>query len=208
MDCVVDVGANDGGFSSAIRGLGYAGQIISFEPLTGPYERLRRRASGDPYWETIMCAVGDTAGEVTINVSENAGLSSSVLPMLDTHINAAPNSTYVATETVRKERLDDLIPSLGVGPASRTFLKVDVQGYERQVLDGASRLFADSAILGLQLELSLVPLYRGAMTYREGLDRAESLGMTLMGLDPVFVDPTTGQLLQVDAVFFHARPSL
>ena len=93
----MDVGANDGGFSSAIRAIGYAGRIISFEPLTGPYEKLRRRASGDTHWETINCAVGDTAGEVTINVSENAGLSSSVLPMLDTHINAAPNSAYVAT---------------------------------------------------------------------------------------------------------------
>ena len=85
---------------------------------------------------------------------------------------------------------------------SRTFLKVDVQGYERAVLDGASQLLANSDIIGLQLELSLVPLYGGAMTYRDGLDFAESLGMTLKGLDPVFSDPKSGQLLQADAVFF------
>jgi len=202
VNCVVDVGANDGGFATAIRGLGYAGQIISFEPLKGPYEALQRRATGDADWETLKCAIGDTAGEVTVNVSGNAGLSSSVLPMLDTHTNAAPNSRYVAAETVRKERLDEVLPLLGVSPDNRTFLKIDVQGYERAVLDGASQLFANGAIAGLQLELSLVPLYRGAMTYREGLDRAEALGMTLMGLDPVFVDPNSGQLLQVDAVFF------
>jgi hypothetical protein len=83
-------------------------------------------------------------------------------------------------------------------------LKIDVQGYEGAVLDGASSLFADGSIVGLQLELSLVPLYGGAMTYREGLDRAESLGMTLMGLDPVFADPKSGQLLQADSVFFTA----
>jgi len=202
VNCVVDVGANDGEFASEIRGLGYSGRIISFEPLQQPFELLQRKAVADANWETRQCAVGDAKGEVTINVSGNAGLSSSVLPMLDTHIGVAPKSRYVGTETVRQERLDELLPDLGIGADVRTFLKIDVQGYERAVLDGAAALFADEAIVGLQLELSLVPLYEGAMTYRDGLDRAENLGMTLMGLDPVFADPKTGQLLQVDAVFF------
>lgn len=204
VNCVIDVGANDGGFATATRGLGYTGRIISFEPLQQPFEALRRKATADGNWDARQCAVGDAKSEVTINVSGNAGLSSSVLPMLDAHTDVAPNSRYVATETVAQERLDSLLPELGVGPDSRTFLKVDVQGYERAVLDGASGLLANGAIVGLQLELSMVPLYAGAMTYREGLDRAESLGMTLMGLDPVFADPKSGQLLQADAVFFKA----
>jgi FkbM family methyltransferase len=202
VNCVVDVGANDGGFATAIRGLGYSGRLISFEPLREPFESLRLKAANDHNWDALQCAVGDAKGEVTINVSGNAGLSSSVLPMLRSHIDVAPNSSYVGTQTVSQERLDELLPELGVGPESRTFLKVDVQGYERAVLDGASGLLGKGAIVGLQLELSLVPLYDGAMTYREGLDRAESRGMTLMGLDPVFADPKSGQLLQADAVFF------
>jgi FkbM family methyltransferase len=202
VNCVVDVGANDGGFATAIRGLGYTGRIISFEPLHEPFETLLRKAGNDENWDILQYAVGAAKSEVTINVSGNAGLSSSVLPMLERHTDAAPNSSYVRTETVTQVRLDDLLPEFGVGPDSRTFLKVDVQGYERAVLDGASALFADGAIVGLQLELSLVALYGGAMTYREGLDRGESLGMTLMGLDPVFDDPKSGQLLQADAVFF------
>lgn len=108
----------------------------------------------------------------------------------------------MGTETVEQNRLDELLPSLGIDPERRIYLKVDVQGYERAVLDGAAELFRSGAVVGLQLELSLVPLYEGAMTYREGLDRAEALGMTLMGLDPVFADPKSGQLLQADAVFF------
>ena len=163
---------------------------------------LHRKASTDDSWDVLQCAVGDVNREVTINISGNAGLSSSVLPMLEAHVEAAPNSRYVGTETVTEERLDELLTELGVGPDSRTFLKIDVQGYERAVLDGASGLFVDGSIVGLQVELSLVPLYGGAMTYREVLDRVESLGMTLMGLDPVFADPQSGQLLQADAVFF------
>lgn len=204
VDCVVDVGANDGGFATGIRGLGYTGRIISFEPLQEPFEVLRRKAGSDDNWDALQFAVGDVNREVNINVSGNAGLSSSVLPMLEAHTEAAPSSRYVGTETVTEERLDKLLTELGVGPDSRTFLKIDVQGYERAVLDGASGLFDGGAVMGLQLEVSLVPLYDGAMTYREVLDRAENLGMTLMGLDPVFSDPKSGQLLQADAVFFVA----
>lgn len=202
VNCVVDIGANDGGFATAIRGLGYSGRIISFEPLQQPFEMLRRKASRDNHWEAVKYAVGDAKSEVTINVSGNASLSSSVLPMLESHSDVAPDSRYVRTEIVPQVRLDDLLPELSVSPDSRTFLKVDVQGYERAVLDGASTMLLSGAIVGLQLELSFVPLYDGAMTYREGLDRAERLGMTLMGLCPAFDDPKSGQLLQADAVFF------
>ncbi|WP_208300511.1 FkbM family methyltransferase [Mycobacterium sp. DL592] len=204
IDTVIDVGANDGGFANDVRRLGYTGRIVSIEPLHEPFNVLRRKASADGKWDVIRCAVGDVDREVTINVSGNAGLSSSVLPMLKVHTEAAPESRYVGTETVTERRLDRLVAELDALPDSRTFLKVDVQGYERAVLDGASGLFSLGAIVGLQLELSLVPLYAGSMTYREVLDRAEGLGMTLMGLDPVFSDPTSGQLLQADAVFFVA----
>lgn len=204
VDCVVDVGANDGGFATGIRGLGYAGRVISFEPLRQPFASLRHKAASDDAWDTVQCAIGDARRDVTINVSGNAGLSSSVLPMLAAHTDVEPSSRYVGSETVGQDRLDRLLPEMGIGADRRTFLKIDVQGYERAVLDGAAGLFTSGAIVGMQLELSLVPLYDGAMTYREGLDRADDLGMTLMGLDPVFADPKSGQLLQADAVFFTA----
>lgn len=202
ISCVVDVGANDGGFATAIRAHGYTARIVSFEPLQRPFAMLSRKARNDNHWDVRRFAIGDTDAEVTINVSGNAGLSSSVLPMLDSHASVAPDSRYVGTESVRQVRLDKALPDLALGADCRTFLKVDVQGYEHAVLDGAAELFAEGAINGLQLELSLIPLYGGAMTYREALDRADRLGMTLMGLDPVFADPDTGQLLQADAVFF------
>ena len=203
IDCVLDVGANDGGFAYDIRKLGYNGRIVSFEPLKVPFEKLSRRAIKDSSWHAINCAIGDTRGEVAIHVSANSALSSSVLPMLDAHVSAAPDSRYVAIESVPIETLDQMLPTLGLGPECRTFLKVDVQGYERAVLDGASRLLSSSTIVGMQLELSLVPLYAGSMTYRDALDRAETLNMALMGMEPVFADALTGQLLQVDAVFFR-----
>jgi FkbM family methyltransferase len=203
IDCVVDVGANSGGFASTIRRLGYSGRIVSLEPLSGPFEMLAARASKDPAWEVLRVAAGDEDCEIEINIAGNAGASSSVLTMLEAHANAAPDSRYVGTEVVPQRRLDGLLPELGVGAAHSAFLKLDVQGYEGAVLDGAIELFGAGAIAGLQMELSLVPLYSGAITYKEGLDRGERLGMSLMGILPGFSDPSSGRLLQADVVFLR-----
>lgn len=202
IDCVIDVGANNGGFASTIRSLGYSGRIVSLEPLSGPFELLAARAAKDPDWEALPVAAGDADCEIEINVAGNEGHSSSVLAMLDTHADAAPASLYVGTETVSQRRLDGLLPEFGIGSEHTAFLKLDVQGYEATVLDGAAGLFDAGAIVGLQMELSLLPLYAGAMTYAEGLNRAERLGMSLMGLLPGFSDPRSGRLLQADAVYF------
>lgn len=207
VDCVIDVGANDGGFGTAIRSLGYKGRIISFEPLSGPFQSLSRKAAADPLWDVLQCAVGDAKGEVTINVSGNDGLSSSILPMLERHTAVAPGSRYVDTPRTPQECLDGLLPTFDISPSANIFLKVDVQGYEKHVLDGAPQLLASRSLRGVQLELSLVPLYADAMKFREALDRLESLGMSLMALDPVMADPDSGQLLQVDAVFFRNSSS-
>jgi len=207
IDCVIDVGANDGGFASTIRRLGYSGRIISVEPLSAPFEVLAARAAMDPAWDVVHAAVGDEDRDIVINVAGNAGASSSVLSMLDAHEDAAPESRYVGTEVVAQRRLDGLLPEFGIGKKNPAFLKLDVQGYEAAVLNGAAELLDARAIVGLQMELSLVPLYAGAITYREGLNRAEQLGMQLMGLIPGFSDPRSGRLLQADAVFFADPPA-
>jgi len=202
IDCVIDVGANDGGFAMAIRRRGYTGRIISFEPILDTYTTLERRSARDENWTACRYALGNTRGDITINVSANGAASSSVLPMLDACTDAEPMTHYVREEIVPLERLEDVFASLNIRPASRIFLKIDAQGYEGPILDGAASLFESGSIIGMQLELSLVPLYAGAITFDEGLAHAARLGMTLMRLEPEFDNPNTGQALQVDAVFF------
>lgn len=200
---MLDVGANDGGYATAIRRHGYDGRIASFEPVNEPLERLRKKASHDPGWDVLPYAVGATSGEtVTINVAGNAAASSSLLPMLDRHKAAAPSAAYVAQQEVALRALDDVVPGITEDSEQRLFLKIDVQGYEGAVLDGAKGLLASGRVVGLQMELSFVPLYEGGLSWREGLDRAADLGMTLMSLDRGFTDPD-GQMLQADGVFFR-----
>ena len=104
--------------------------------------------------------------------------------------------------TSKKYRFIDLLPGPEfLRPTDATFLKIDVQGFEKQVMAGGQSTLNDKCV-GMQLELSIVPLYEGGMLVREALDFAYSLGFTLTGLLPGFTDPRNGQILQLTASSF------
>lgn len=203
VDVILDIGANSGQYAADLRAAGFGGRIISFEPLAGPFSQLERKASRDPLWECRRCALGDTDGTISINVAGNAGESSSVLPMLATHREAFPPANYVGTEEVPMHRLDSMATEI-LKPADVVFLKIDVQGFEKQVLAGGSTTVHDRCV-GMQLELSFLPLYEGGMLIREALDLAYSLGFTLTGLSPCFTDMRNGRTLQADGIFFRCE---
>ena len=201
VDVVLDVGANSGQYAASLRAADFAGRIVSFEPLSGPFSALRRAASKDPMWDCRRCALGDAAGTVLMNVAGGDGGSSSILPMLDTHRRASPAGNYVDTEDVTVDRLDSVAPQI-LGPGDTAFIKIDVQGFERQVLDGGQSTVGKHCV-GMQLELSCAPLYEGGMLIREALDLLDSQGFTLVGFAPFFFDIRTGRLLQADGVFLR-----
>jgi len=83
-------------------------------------------------------AIGDFSGTIDINISKNS-VSSSILPMLDTHLNAAHQSKFVNIEKTKISTLDNII-NIYLNDNSNCFLKIDTQGYEWMVLNGASNL--------------------------------------------------------------------
>ncbi|OBB63393.1 FkbM family methyltransferase [Mycobacterium sp. 852014-50255_SCH5639931] len=201
ISVVFDVGANSGQYATDLRMAAYTGRIISFEPLSGPFSLLERNALKDPLWHCRRCALGDVDGTISINVAGNAGASSSILPMLKSHQDAFPPANYVGTEEVPIHRLDSVATEL-LQPADKVFLKIDVQGFEKQVIAGGKQTVGDRC-LGMQLELSFLPLYEGGMLIREALDLVYSFGFTLTGLLPGFTDPRDGRMLQADGIFFR-----
>lgn len=200
VDLVVDVGANEGQYATELRSFGYTGRIVSIEPLTAPFEALARRAASDPNWVTIQSAVGAVDEELDMNVAANRGASSSLMTMLPLHESNAPEARIVGQERVRVRRLDGLVPN-EIANASRPFVKIDVQGFETRVLDGASGVLA--RIAGLQVELQLLTLYSGAPSFREMLDRLAAEDFALVGVEPVFV-ASDGRLLAADGLFVRS----
>ena len=197
INLVIDVGANIGQFGSEIRAAGYAGAILSIEPLSDAYPRLSARAECDGEWLTMRCALGESDGTSTIHIAGNSA-SSSLLDMLPDHERAAPETHYVGQETVNVRRLESILEeqeALG----ERPYLKIDVQGYELAVLRGAGTHLGTLA--AIQLELSLAELYAEAPTAREVDAFVTDAGYRLAGIEPGFTDPSTGRLLQMDGIY-------
>jgi len=194
IDVVLDVGANDGSWAGELRAGGYSGRIVSFEPLAQSFAALDRTAD----WEVHRLALGDRSGRTRLHVAANRQ-SSSLLPMADRHVRAAPESAVVGTEEVEVARLDDLGV---VQSGDRVYLKLDVQGAELDVLRGAALTLA--AVRIVEAELSAVELYAGQALLGEVTEHLRLAGLDLIGLEPSFRDRVTGDLLQANG-FFRRR---
>jgi FkbM family methyltransferase len=202
VDLVFDIGANIGQFARDLRYIGYKGRIISYEPLSDAYAQLSRIALKDKKWQVHKRgAVGDTNGNIIINISGNS-VSSSLLPMLDAHSLADSGSVYISQETTPIQTLDDAAKEY-INKASNIFIKIDTQGFEWQVLNGGQETLRHAC--GVQLELSLVPLYEGQKLWMEIIERLEKEGFTLWSIQNGFTDPHDGKTLQVDAIFFRCN---
>lgn len=197
IDAVIDVGANQGQYAQELRANGYSGRIISFEPLSSAFAKLKLNSSRDALWDAYNMALGSSDEHDEINIAGNSQ-SSSLLDMLPTHLEAAPESRYVGTERVEIKRLDSIFFSIAA--RSKHFcLKIDAQGFERRVLEGAEN--ALRSIGTIQIEMSLSPLYRDGPLVNELTDLLRRKGYELVALEPGYADPRTGRLLQSDGIF-------
>jgi FkbM family methyltransferase len=197
VSVVLDVGANTGQWASELRAWGYNGKIISFEPLSEAYARLRAHADKDGRWTVLNLGLGDVSGTKMLFVSRNSQ-SSSFLEMTDDHAHAAPESQYIGQEVVRVETLDNLKTSI-ISDEAHVYLKLDVQGFELRILQSASSLF--DRLLGVELELSLISLYDDSPSIVDVNTWMRAHGFKLMSIQPAWADTRTGELLQLNGLF-------
>ena len=199
VDMLLDVGANTGQYTQSLFDNGYTGRVVSFEPLSSAHALLSKTASGNSRWTIApRCAVGASNGNTTIHISENS-VSSSLLNMLDSHIEGAHESKIIGSEEVPVRALDSMSELYHSG-SKNIFLKIDVQGYEKPVLQGAEKLF--TTLRGIEIEMSLVPLYENQQwLFEHILHDMHASGFQLMSLSPAFTDLNTGQQLQLNGIF-------
>ncbi len=199
VDAVLDVGANVGQYARGLRRAGYAGPILSFEPLPEVHAALVKAAHDDPAWRVAPpMALGAADGEVTIARSAESDMSS-ILPQSRLLREISPSSAVRETLRVPLRRLDSLAEIDSAW--RRMFLKIDVQGYEPRVLEGAEGLWP--RIVGVQLEMALVPLYDGEQEFRAVIAAMEARGFALHLLIPGYFERKLGRQLQVDGVFYR-----
>lgn len=197
---VLDVGANVGQFAKELRVLGYKKRIVSFEPLSSAYKILEQESRGDKLWQIEKMGLGDNEHTAQINISGNS-YSSSLLDMKPAHLAAEPASKYIGTEEITVRKLDNIFDHY-YRDGQEVFLKLDTQGYEKHVIEGAMNCL--DKISCIQMEMSLVPLYETEMLMIEMIGWMKKKGYFLWALETEFAHPETGQLLQVAGIFVRS----
>lgn len=197
IDTLFDIGANAGQYASKMRKLGYGKRIISFEPLKSAFQALKKVSSKDKNWLIYNYALGNDDIKSVINVAGNSQ-SSSILNMLPAHSTSEPESKYIAKQEIEIKRIDSVFNSF-CKEGSSVMIKIDTQGFEKKVIEGAKDSLHHVKLI--QLEMSIIPLYESEISFVEMINYLESKGFQLFSLENGFSDSTTGQLLQVDGIF-------
>ena len=191
VNCVFDVGAHYGEYGQFLRELGYTGRIISFEPVGASFAILQRRCRADPNWTALRMALGSSDSERAINVMHNTTLSSFLTPSEYSkewgrrwH---GHDDEIERTEIAEVRRVDSVFGACVKGLAHpRVYLKMDTQGWDLEVLAGASSCLA--SIAALQSEVSVQPIYDGMPNYVESIAAMNQLGFEVAGMFPVIHD--------------------
>lgn len=183
VDLVLDVGANIGRFGKKLRQEGYRSEIHSFEPVHQTFEVLQKESRNDDLWHGHKLALGDARGRQSINITASSDFSSFLDP------NSFGREQYKEVSLSRKETvevstIDDFLAAhIGNVDQKRIFLKMDTQGYDLKVFDGARRSLPH--IVCMLSELSLIPIYAGMPHYLQALRHYEDHGFAITGLFPV-----------------------
>jgi FkbM family methyltransferase len=184
IDCVFDVGANQGQYAGKLRErLGFNGPIVSFEPVPELAQCLHRRAARDPFWYIEEVALDNIRRATVFKVMRDSEFSSLQKPCAADTVLLAENNTVLREVSLETGTLDQYYDKykrlLGF---KRPFLKMDTQGNDMQVVAGAQSSIGE--FVALQSELAFRRLYEGSVTYRQALDYYESLGFELSALVP------------------------
>lgn len=198
---ILDVGANRGQFASHAFDYGFTGTIHSFEPFPDAFEALGKAAQSRPGWKVHQIALSSTSGTARLNIGVNDQTCSLKSP-LDGMADVIPDMTPAGHVDVQTATLDDFMQSERIDPA-RCFLKLDVQGSERDVLEGGRESIGRIALL--QLETAITPTYEGEARLAEMIDYVHSIGMVVRAFRDVFANTQTGELMQVDLIAERTR---
>lgn len=204
IECVIDVGAHRGDYGSFLRAAGYRGAIVSFEPVERSYRELARNSAGDPAWSIERLALGSRDETREINVVSSTDLSSFCTFTRFGKDAFAAQSKIEQRERVEVRRLDSVLSQVVAADVGRIFLKIDTQGWDLEVLEGATGCL--DRIVALQLEASARPIYEGMPTYLETLGYAASLGFELTDAVPVVRD-RRNRVIEFDCVLGRDGPA-
>lgn len=197
IDCVIDVGANVGQYGEFLRGLGYTGWIVSFEPVKSVFDELTRKAKGDDRWVCHNLALGDKSEKKEINVYSSS-VFSSFLDASEYSRSIWKSLENVISEEVSVARLDDIFQEISdLTGGLHYYLKLDTQGYDLNVFRGAQNVL--DKVCAMQTELSLIHVYENMSASYEVLNEFHLKNYFISGMYPINRDESLA-VIEYDCV--------
>lgn len=197
IQTILDLGANEGQFAEFIRTVFPKANIICFEPLYSCFKVLSDKFNNDSSIEFLNIALGDFNGQFEM-YSNDFSPSSSLLKMKQEHITNFPFTEKAKIENIKVKTLDSIADDLILN--KEVLVKIDVQGFEGNVLKGGMKFFATIPKIVI-IETSIVELYENEMSFGDIYDIFLSLGYKYAGNMNQLYSPVDGKILQVDAIF-------
>jgi len=198
INSVLDIGANKGQFAAKLRNSGYKNEIISFEPLSKEHELLSQNAIKDDFWKIYpRCAIGNSDGNININIS-NYSLSSSILNFTDIHKMAKPEAKTIGVENCPIYKLNSIAKELKLYEKD-FFMKIDTQGYEKFVIEGASECIKNCKIIFC--EVSLKEVYKNQDLWFTIINLLRDKGFEIASIENGVFAEKKNYLLQADIIF-------
>jgi FkbM family methyltransferase len=157
---VLDVGANHGDFSNAASAMYASADIYLFEPLPHLQQDLRQRMTHHARsWHLMPFALGSQPGTFPLYIDEMNDSIGSLTQFSSEYLAANPAARPTREISCEVRRLDDILPELGV--PSIDVMKVDVEGFEFEVFEGALSSLAITRALIVEVSLVRRPLREG-----------------------------------------------
>lgn len=204
MDCnfkaIVDVGANVGQFGKKIRQYYPEAHLYSFEPIPLVYKELSENFKSDKNFTGFNAGLGDKEGRMEFYMNEFSD-SSSLLPMADLH---KENYPFTKNEKVIYVDVKTLDGCIDINKIEKPYLlKLDVQGFEEQVINGGSEIVKNAAMI--ITESTYKELYKGQSLFDSIYEKLKGFGFQFMGNLDQMNAPFNGEPLQGDAIFVKAN---
>jgi FkbM family methyltransferase len=190
---LVDVGARGGlrsHWSPAKRHL----RSIGFEPDKREYQRLVADTRGNGRLTFFDKALHNRREQIQLRITRDPGLTSIFEPNRG-WLDAFPEAErfdVVDVQQVDACPLDDLLAAEHIDDID--FLKVDTQGSERYVIEGAAHALAASGV-GVEVEVEFAPLYTGQPLFADVDTTLRGLGYSLFDLRPCYWKRSAGRTL-------------
>lgn len=198
IQTVLDVGANTGQFVALISKILPDAKIYSFEPLKECYEILKKMENSNHNLKTFNIALGNKSGEETIFKNEFTP-SSSILMLKELHKSTFPHTEHFSEEIIQVKDLDSIKDKIQW--VHKTLMKIDVQGFEINVLRGADASLDDIYII--IIETLFVDLYENQTQFDDVYSFLTERNFSYKGNLEQFKDPKSGRILWADAIFMR-----